>query len=319
MNKKTELLRSFALNDNIVLIEDAKKALSIQNTDDIVDELRAVGCDIKKEKDSYRFCPNSSIKEAMVASLLEKDNVRLHIFDELSSTNDTAMTMAQDANDEFTDYEVVIASHQTNGRGRRGRSFYSPEDTGLYMSITVRPQMCTDEVMYITAATAVALANAIEYATGCTAQIKWVNDIFVENKKTCGILTEASLDAVNNCFNYVVVGVGVNLSVPENGFPNELKDTAGALSEKTVDKSFFAAVAIQCFIDAYTGIRSMSFLTEYRQRQFILGKGINVIKADGTRQAVAQTVDDECRLVVEYPDGTTEALYSGEVSIRPVS
>lgn len=318
MNEKMELLRLFTLNNNVASFESVRESFDIRNADRFVDLIKFVGYDIKKENDLYRFVPDAVISKEKVLALLENNSVRLHIYDELPSTNDTAMSMAQDALEDKVDYEVIIASRQTRGKGRKGRNFYSPDDTGLYMSIIVRPDMNIEQVTYITAATAVALANAVEYVTGGIAKIKWVNDIFFDNKKVCGILAEASLDALKNSFNYVVVGIGVNLGIPQNGFPDELKDIAGALSKNEIDRSFFAAVVINSFIDAYSNIRSRTFLPEYRRRQFILGKEINVIKQDCVKQAKAVRIDDECRLVVEYPDNITEALYSGEVSVRPV-
>jgi BirA family biotin operon repressor/biotin-[acetyl-CoA-carboxylase] ligase len=118
---------------------------------------------------------------------------------------------------------------QSAGRGRLGRSFYSPGDTGLYMSILLRPALQPENAVLITCAAAVAVSNAIREVCGEEVQIKWVNDLFLHQKKVCGILTEASFSAQTNGLDYAVCGIGVNVYPPENGFPEELASIAGAV------------------------------------------------------------------------------------------
>ncbi|MDO4960439.1 MAG: biotin--[acetyl-CoA-carboxylase] ligase, partial [Eubacteriales bacterium] len=128
---------------------------------------------------------------------------------------------------------IIIARQQTAGRGRMGRRFHSPMGTGVYMSILLRPKMPASDAVHITAAAAVAAAEAIEEV--CPAigpggvQIKWVNDLFLDDKKICGILTEAGISVENTYLEYAVLGLGFNIRTPEGGWPEEIKDTAGSL------------------------------------------------------------------------------------------
>lgn len=306
----SEVLRLLTKNKNTVLL-----GAEFEKT---VHFLNSVGYDIKNNNGMYSFVPNKSMTEQKIKALIRRDNIKIRLYDELASTNDTAMDIAQNNNSTKWDYEVIIASHQTAGKGRRGRSFYSPDSTGLYMSIILYPDMSIREAGNITAVAAVALSRAIEYVTESTAQIKWVNDIFMDGKKVCGILAESSLNIERDRLNYAVVGIGVNILPPQNGFPPELNKIAGAISDSLVDRSFFAATVINLFDEVYSEMKTKAFLSEYKNRQFILGKDINVIKSDSVMSAKAVDIDDECRLIVEYEDKTIEALYSGEVSVRPV-
>lgn len=315
---RSEVLRLLTQNKNILSFEFVENIKNKVEFEEAVSFLNSAGYDIKNDNGMYRFEPDESMTEKRIKALLKRDDIKIHIYDELASTNDTAMEIAENNGTANSKYEVVIASRQTAGKGRRGRKFYSPEGTGLYMSIILRPNMSISEAGNITAATAVALSRAVEYVTGNKAQIKWVNDIFVNGKKVCGILAESSLNIKEDKLNYAVVGIGVNILPPQNGFPTELKDIAGAISNLPVDRNFFAATVINCFDDIYSDIKTKAFLHEYKDRQFILGQNINVIRADSVIPAKAVDIDSECRLVVEYENKMTEALYSGEVSVRPV-
>lgn len=315
---RSEVLRLLTLNKNSLSFEFAEDVKNKSEFDETVSFLNSVGYDIKNNNGLYKFEPHKSITEQKIKALLKCDNVKIRIYDELASTNDTAMDIAENNRSANSKYEVVIASRQTAGKGRRGRTFYSPDSTGLYMSIILYPDMSICEAGNITAATAVALSEAIEYVTGNKAQIKWVNDIFTDGKKVCGILAESSLNIEKDRLNYAVVGIGVNILPPQNGFPPELNKIAGAISDSLVDRSFFAATVINFFDEVYSEMKTKAFLSEYKNRQLILGKNINVIKSGSVIPAKAVDIDDECRLVVEYENKITEALYSGEVSVRPV-
>ena len=124
---------------------------------------------------------------------------------------------------------MLVAESQTAGRGRLGRSFHSPVGTGLYMSILLRPTFSAERALFITTAAAVAVCRAIEQETGLKPQIKWVNDIYLHEKKICGILTESSINFETKGLKWAVLGIGLNLSEPEGGFPEEIRSVAGAL------------------------------------------------------------------------------------------
>ena len=214
---------------------------------------------------------------------------------------------------------VLIAEAQSAGRGRIGRSFYSPGKTGLYMSILLRPKLRADSALFITTAAAVAVARAIEEETGREASIKWVNDIYCGGLKVCGILTEASTDFETGTLAYAVPGIGVNISEPEGGMPEELRGIAGSLCgrEKTGDlKSRLAAGILNHFFEYYGKLESKSFIEEYRKRSFLIGQEVCFTRDGETLRAKVLDVDDEARLLIQYADGRTEALGAGEVSVK---
>lgn len=211
---------------------------------------------------------------------------------------------------------VLIANKQTAGRGRLGRSFYSPAGGGLYMSVLLKPRIAPSESLLITTCAAVAVCEAIEAISGKQAGIKWVNDVFVGGKKVCGILTESGI--TDGRLDYAVLGIGVNLY--DCGFPDDLKGIAGAVFDgkpcgfDVRDK--MAREICERFFAYYEGLCEKRFLEEYRRRSIVTGKTVNVISGGSTREAKAIDIDDDFALLVEFPDGTREKLSSGEVSIR---
>jgi BirA family biotin operon repressor/biotin-[acetyl-CoA-carboxylase] ligase len=217
---------------------------------------------------------------------------------------------------------VIVAEEQTAGKGRQGRSFHSPADCGVYLSVLLRPCFNASDATLITSAAAVAAAQAIEEVFGVYAGIKWVNDLFVDGKKVCGILTEATFGMESGIAESIVLGIGVNVTRPGNGFPGTLEDIAVALTENTGDidnqRCRLIAATLDNFWTYYLNLAVREFLEEYRKRSIILGSDIFVVSGDEKTPATALGIDSECRLIVRYEDGNTAVLSSGEVSIRKV-
>ena len=213
---------------------------------------------------------------------------------------------------------VLIALSQTAGRGRFTRKFFSPSDSGIYMSILLRPRISAENAALITTAAAVAVAEAAEKLSGGKTAIKWVNDVLIDGKKICGILTEASLNIESGELDYAVLGIGLNVYEPENGFPDEIKNIAGAILKErgSGNKSRLAATVLESFFKYYNTITEPSFIGTYRKRCVVLGKQINVLSPAGARSAYALDIDENCRLRVRYKDGEEALLSSGEVSIK---
>ncbi len=213
---------------------------------------------------------------------------------------------------------VLIALSQTAGRGRFTRKFFSPSDSGIYMSILLRPRISAENAALITTAAAVAVAEAAEKLSGGKTAIKWVNDVLIDGKKICGILTEASLNIESGELDYAVLGIGLNVYEPENGFPDEIKNIAGAILKErgSGNKSRLAAAVLESFFKYYKDISERRYLKAYRERCIVLGKQISVMSQDGSRSAYALDIDENCRLRVKYPDNKEELLSSGEVSIK---
>ncbi len=169
-------------------------------------------------------------------------DLRVEVFDCVGSTNDICQAKAAEGFSCDSTAYVAIASSQTKGRGRRGRSFASPDGSGIYMSILLRPEnMLAEDATKLTTIAAVSVSRAIEDVCGVKAGIKWVNDIFVDGLKVCGILTEARLHEAPTAFaDYAIVGIGINVFEPEGGFPEELQGVAGSILRSK--KNFFNQV-----------------------------------------------------------------------------
>ena len=247
----------------------------------------------------------------------ECENLDIHVFPVIDSTNTLVREKAAQGQPEGY---VAIANEQTEGRGRRGRSFFSPSGTGLYLSILLRPDHYSPEqATRFTTMAAVAMCEAIEEISDECAQIKWVNDIFVRGRKVCGILTEAALDLESRLLDYAVLGTGINVYVPKEGFPKEIAGSAGAVltEEKDDVKNRLAGAFLNHFMKYYRSREQSSYIEAYQKRSLAIGREVTVISPNcSTRTAFAYGVDEECRLLVRYEDGKTEALSSGEISIR---
>ena len=257
---------------------------------------------------------------------LMEDVVDLHhkvmVFDEIDSTNDEAKRLLEEEN--VDDGTYLIANRQTAGRGRQGHSFYSPADTGLYVSMirTDHDVLHPVTLSKLTLAAAVATAEAIEEAVGVSPQIKWVNDLYYRDRKVCGILTE-SVGWLDDRPRAVVIGIGINCSTTL--FPEDLMETAGALTTGDIDyvDRNRLAVALRSRLLYWTEhLADPLLLKEYRNRSYLTGKEI-MFERDHTRyRGIVRDIDDAGRLLVELtsaiiPESRDQllALDSGEVTL----
>lgn len=243
-------------------------------------------------------------------------SIRLQVMESVTSTNDLLRQAAANGAPEFT---VYAAKSQTAGKGRQGRQFYSPPQTGLYLSILLRPQISPAESLALTPLAAVAAAHAVERCSGQSVQIKWVNDLLLNGKKICGILAESQF-SVADTLDYVIVGIGINLLPPPQGFPPELKQIAGAVypADANAESAFIdcAAELISSLIYEYRRLPEKHYLAGYRSRLCMLGTEITVCENGMERAAIALAVDDALRLLVRYSDGTEQWRSTGEIRIR---
>jgi len=260
------------------------------------------------------------LNAAAVAVQLDETTVKalqIEVVDRLPGTN-AALRSRADAG--AREGLVLIAQAQSAGRGRGGHSFYSPPG-GLYMSILLRPEIGARQAVGLTAMAAVAAARAAERLCGVPITIKWVNDLWKNGKKVCGILTEAALDLESGMLDYAVLGLGFNVAAPADGWPEDLWDVAGALydgSPAPGARAALAAAFLNAFWPLYRAGPRSGYLDEYRRRQALTGQRVLVTPRRGTpRAAQVQGIDDECKLVVRF-DGESRpaALNSGEVSVR---
>ena len=219
---------------------------------------------------------------------------------------------------------TVLSDCQTGGRGRLGRTFVSPAGKGLYCSVLLRPACPLEELLSLTAWTAVAVCNAIERVCGVRPAIKWTNDVMLQGRKLCGILTELGVEGESGQVDYVVVGVGVNVSQTEEDFGPEVAPVAISLTQalgSTPRRSELAAALITALDDMYAAFpqQKEDWLARYRADCLTTGREVRVLRRSGTEQAFAEAIDENFALVVRYPDGRREALSSGEVSVWGLS
>lgn len=245
------------------------------------------------------------------------EQLDLRVYQTITSTNTVLKEMAAEGAPEFT---VLAAAEQTAGRGRMNRPFYSPTATGLYLSILLRPKMRAEEALFITTAAAVSVARVVEELSGRQAGIKWVNDVFVDGKKICGILTEAAFDMESGTLEYAVAGIGVNISTPEGGFPDEIKDIAtsvfGEEPPPADARNKIAAGILRYFTEYYENLPAHTFFEDYVRRSVVIGRDIFVLGKGEPRPAKALAIDPNCNLLVRYEDGSEEVLSSGEISVK---
>ena len=283
-------------------------------------QLRGEGYQIESApKRGYRLLSVSDVlSEEGIARHLRHKELTVRLYKTIGSTNSTLKAMAADGAPAGL---ALVAEEQTAGRGRLGRSFYSPAGSGLYLSLLLRPKLAASEAIRLTACAAVAAAESIEAVSGQRAQIKWVNDIVIDERKVCGILTEASVDCENGSVQFVVIGLGFNVRTPPEGFPPELAGVAGAIFYES------GAVDLRCRLAAevldrlfdYTAFPDDAHVfAAYRERSFLLGKDIHILRP-GQEPVPAKVLDLnwDYSLLVELPDGSRMNLNSGEVSVRP--
>ena len=241
-------------------------------------------------------------------------SIPIEVLEECASTN----LLLKERAAQLPEWHTVIARRQTAGRGRMGRSFCSPAGSGLYMSVLLRPKLAADAPL-ITTAAAVAVCRAAEALGSDRAEIKWVNDVLIRGRKVCGILTEAGTGVEAETPDWAVLGAGINVTEPAGGFPPQIADIAGAVfprHERDL-RERLAAAFLRQFYAIYTALPERGFVAEYQARSCLVGKRVDVLQGGQARRALALAVDDRCRLLVRYEDGTEQALFSGEVSVRP--
>ncbi len=235
----------------------------------------------------------------------------VQVFDVVSSTNVIVKERAKSGEKDI----LVVAREQTSGRGRFTRKFFSPKDAGVYFSFAIQPT-CEDEISFVTPMCAVATAKAIREVCCKNAQIKWVNDIYIDMKKCVGILCEG-VSSQGGAIDRIVCGIGVNLYEKEGGVDEQIKDIAGFIGEG-VDDCANRIVAAICdnFEDMHLHFDRNYIAKQYKDMSMLVGRSVMVSKTDEEQAAIVKDIDDKCRLVVEYADTVEETLEVGEVRIK---
>ena len=237
----------------------------------------------------------------------------VEIHDLLDSTNNRAKALAAAGAAHGT---VVIADSQSGGKGRLGRSFFSPDHSGVYMTVILRPDCAPDRAGLLTSLAAVAAARAVEKVSGADVKIKWVNDLYLNGKKICGILTEGGLGLETGRLEYAAVGIGINVNRME--FPPELRETATSVGNETgvpPDRNRLIAEILNELDALYGDLETGAFLEESRRRSNVIGREVTVIEGERKYPARAADIDSQGRLVIETEEGRS-CLNYGEVSLK---
>ncbi|HAQ40466.1 MAG TPA: biotin--[acetyl-CoA-carboxylase] ligase [Clostridiales bacterium] len=272
--------------------------------------------------------PNKGYSLSQASDVLSAEGIRPFLNDEynqipiavyktIGSTNTEAKLLAMQDAGHGT---VILSEEQTGGRGRMGRDFYSPAESGIYMSLILKPHLNIADSVLITTAAAVAVCLAVDKFTDQEPKIKWVNDIYIGNKKVCGILTEAVTDIESGTVNNIIVGIGLNVKTVN--FPKELKETAGSVFNSDEDsyvRNRLAAEIINNILSMCKTPEDRSFLRTYKERSMILGERIRYSKNSIWYEGYAQDIDESGGLIVFHDDGHKEVLHSGEISVRKLN
>lgn len=333
MSVKSSLLKTLELNKGCFISgQELARMLDVSRTSvwkaakSLQDEGYLIEAVTNK---GYMLAEESRIlSEEAISGFLDPGigSVSITIMDNTDSTNNEAKRILMD---EPGFGRVIFAEEQSSGKGRLGRSFSSPPGDSLYASFILKPLLDVNDSLLITVGASVAVARAVEKIGAADdesfePEIKWVNDVYLDNKKICGILTEAVSDLESGQIQSLILGIGINVNTDIKHYPKEIRDRIGIVEISPGQRNRFAAILInevfhmQDEIMDYrmNGLDEPSFMDEYRQRSMVLGKGIYVIKNDEKYEAKAIDINNHGGLLVKYKTGETELLNTGEVSIR---
>lgn len=286
-----------------------------------INSLKDEGYNIESKKnEGYILNTNNNIlskeiiKKNTTAKVFGKE---IDILKTVDSTNNYLKLKAQDKADEGL---VAIAEQQTDGKGRKGKSFFSPAGSSIYMSVLLKPKIKISNINLITIIAAISVVEAIYNITKIQTSIKWVNDVMYNNKKLCGILTEASIEGESGDINYIVLGIGIN--VKKINFPDDIKNVATSLGNITsidYNRNELIGQLLNQLENNYNKLFSNNqceLINSYRNYLSMLGNEINVILSDSTYRAKALDIDENAHLIIQLPSGEITKINCGEISIK---
>lgn len=329
--KDIVLKRLKQANGEYVSGEELGNILNVSRTSvwKYIKDLKEDGYNIESSsRKGYRLLEKNDILNAFeIKSYLNTGYIgkKVFYFKEISSTNIEAKRLAAE---DCEDGTVVVAERQTQGRGRLGRAWDSMNEKGAWMSIVLRPKMLPQDVQIITLAASVAVVKAIKRITGINTGIKWPNDIILNGKKVCGILTEMSSEI--DCINYIVIGIGLNVNQSEGDFDNEIRDKATSLKiyNKEISnlaKDFSRSNLIKGILEEFEQIYEMtkkgdtkSIITEWKKHSITINSYVRITSFDGYVEGKALDINQEGKLIIQCKDGKTREISSGEISIRGI-
>ncbi len=324
MDLKSKILALLRKGQEYVSGQDLCEAFGVSRTAvwKAVNQLKEDGYEIEAVKNKgYKLMSYpDTLKKSEILSRLRTDYMgkNLYYFDQTGSTNADIKRLAEENAPQGT---MALADMQVDGRGRRGRSWSSPKGTAIYFSLLLRPAVTPNQAPMITLLMALAVAKAIEETCGLEAKIKWPNDVIVNGKKVCGILTEMSLET--DFIHFVVIGTGINVN--QESFLEELKDRATSLylekGRKVIRAELLEQVLLhfESYYNTFLEEKSLGFLMEeYNSLLVSVGQEVQILDPQNTYTAVSKGINDKGELLVTCSDKTEKAIYAGEVSVRGI-
>lgn len=278
-----------------------------------IEMLRNEGYKIEANQGKGYVIANPDVMSEEYISYMINNKFPVYYYKSISSTNTEAKRLAETGVKEA----LVVAEKQSEGKGRFGRRFVTKEGSGVYMSLLLRPQIPIRNLELITACTAVYVCKVIEELYGVHAGIKWVNDIFYNNRKLCGILTESSVNMEAFNVEYIIIGIGINLlRLPEEAGMSDIAVSLEEISENTHSRAEVISALVNKFKSYESDLFNKTFLSEYKERQIVLNRKVKVIRGRDTYNVVAIDIEDDGSLTVIHEDGKKESINSGEVSLK---
>ncbi|MCD5001364.1 biotin--[acetyl-CoA-carboxylase] ligase [Enterococcus saccharolyticus] len=280
-----------------------------------VRELEKMGYIIQRHANGYQYLPSDVLENTAIGQT-HLPSEHIFLMDETESTMKVAKLAALNQQEAPALY---IAETQTGGHGRFGRPFFSPKGQ-IYMSLLLNPNQSFEELPQYTLLAAVAVSLAIDEVTGRKTDIKWVNDIYLDGKKICGILSEATSDFEAGRISHVILGMGINFSIPPETFPDGLEKKASSLfpdGKPTVSRNQLIQLIWQNFFELLDGLPDNSYLKVYREKSFVLGKTVSFVQQGVTYSGIAKEISDTGELLVETSIGLKN-LSSGEISLQTI-
>ena len=322
---KSEILRLLKSSDTYLSGQQICEQFQVSRTAvwKVMEQLKKEGYQIEAVRNKgYRLVDSPDVmSKAEIESLISTKWAGRHVvyYDETDSTNTRAKELGEKGAEHGT---LVIADRQNAGKGRRGRSWESPEGTSIYMTILLRPDMMPVKAPQMTLLMAIAATKGIGQVAGLEARIKWPNDnVSLSGKKLCGILTEMSAEI--DYINYVVIGIGVNVN--QDSFPQEIKERATSLCLELghkVQRSQLIAAIMESFEECYEKFmetEDLSGLMEaYNSLLVNRGREVKILEPGHEYEAVAMGINETGELIVKTADGQEKEIFAGEVSVRGV-
>lgn len=319
MNLKQKVLDYFYNNQGYNSGQIMADRLDVSRTAiwKVVNLLREEGYKIDSSNRGYLFLNSRDIinLSGISKELSSPEDYHIKVFDSVDSTNNFLKKEVINSKEKLI---AIVSNHQSSGRGRRGKIFFSPKGSGLYMSILLPTNMNALDTKYITCMSAVCVSEIIEEMSSKKTDIKWVNDIYIEGKKVSGILCEANFNLENNLVDNIIVGIGINIYEPKSKFPEEIKKTAGSIfKEKSIDlRNKIAGKIIEKLYFYYINKTKEEIYAEYKKRSFIIGREIIVKRKDSNYNAIAVDLNSDFNLLVKKQnEKELITLSSGEISI----